>query len=63
MTRIFVSHASQDRPAFVDGFVELLRRHYLDTWFSPRDIAAGSWEQAIRDGLDLSDWFVVVCSG
>ena len=60
MSRIFISHTTADRPTFVDAFVERLRSHYLDTWFSPRDIPPGSWEQAIRDGLAECHWFLVV---
>ncbi len=62
MTRIFLSHASKDRDAFVNDFDEFLHRYYLDTWFSPRDIPAGSWHMAIRDGLALCDWFIVICT-
>src|ERR1700733_3114177 len=59
--RIFISHSSKDHQ-FVDELVELLRTHYLDTWYSPRDIPAGYWEEQIRAGLEACDWFLVVLS-
>jgi hypothetical protein len=61
MPRIFVSHSSKDR-RFADDLVELFRLHYLDSWYSNRDILAGAWEPEIYKGLDACDSFLVVLS-
>jgi hypothetical protein len=61
MTRIFVSHSGKDGE-FVDDLVELLRVHYLDTWYAKRDISAGRWEPEIYSALKTCDWFLVALS-
>ena len=61
MSRIFISHSNEDKE-FVDGLLELFRTHYLDTWYSKRDIPAGRWEPEIYNGLNVCDWFLVVLS-
>jgi len=61
MTHIFISHSGKDGE-FVDDLVELLRVHYLDTWYAKRDILAGRWEQEIHSALKACDWFLVVLS-
>jgi hypothetical protein len=49
MSRIFISHSSKDRQ-FADDLAELLRLHYLESWYSRRDILAGPWEPDIYKG-------------
>jgi TIR domain len=51
MPPIFLSHSSKDRQ-FADDLGELLRLHYLESWYSNRDIVAGAWEPEICKGLD-----------
>ena len=61
MPRIFLSHSSNDR-RFADDLAELLRLHYLESWYSNRDIVAGAWEPEIYKGLERCDSFLVVLS-
>jgi hypothetical protein len=61
MPRIFLSHSSHDR-RFTDDLPELLRLHYLESWYSKRDIVAGAWEPEIYKGLNACDSFLVVLS-
>ncbi len=61
MPRIFLSHSSKDRQ-LADDLAELFRLHYVETWYSQRDILAGPWEPEIDKGLDLCDSFLVVLS-
>ncbi len=61
MPRIFLSHSSKDRQ-FADDLAELFRLHYVETWYSNRDILAGPWEPEIYKGLDLCDSFLVILS-
>jgi len=61
MPRIFLSHSSKDRQ-LADDLAELFRLHYVETWYSNRDILAGPWEPEIYKGLDLCDSFLVVLS-
>lgn len=61
MPRIFLSHSSGDR-RFADDLAELFRLHYIETWYSDRDILAGAWEPEIYKGLEKCDSFLVVLS-
>ena len=61
MPRIFLSHSSKDRQ-LADDLAELFRLHYVETWYSNRDILAGPWEPEIYKGLDLCDSFLVILS-
>lgn len=61
MPRIFLSHSSKDRQ-LADDLAELFRIHYVETWYSNRDILAGPWEPEIYKGLDQCDSFLVVLS-
>jgi hypothetical protein len=59
--RIFISHSSHDRQ-LADDLAELFRIHYIETWYSKRDILAGPWEPEIYKGLDQCDSFLVILS-
>src|SRR6266436_3921115 len=61
MPRIFLSHSSKDRQ-LADDLAELFRLHYVETWYSKRDILAGPWESEIYQGLDQCDSFLVILS-
>src|SRR6202011_5571829 len=58
---VFISHCSADRK-FVDAAVHsFFKSHNIDTWFSPQDIPGGAdWYKHIMEGLNKSDWFVIV---
>ncbi len=62
-TRVFISHCVKDK-AFVDSKVhQFFKAHNIATWICTQDIAAGAiFQQHITDGLNKSDWFVVVLS-
>ena len=63
MTTVFVSHSSQDREFVERYLIPFLTAHGVRTWYCKESIASGShWERAIRDGLESSDWFLVVIS-
>jgi hypothetical protein len=63
MPQVFISHSSRDR-SFVEGeILPLLKRRGIATWYSEADIrTAEQWEKSIRQGLEGSDWFLVVMS-
>jgi TIR domain len=60
-TCVFISHAVADQD-FVDTAVhQFFEKHAIDTWYSSHDIAGGAnWLQQIMEGLNKSDWFVLV---
>jgi hypothetical protein len=61
MTRVFISHATEDRDFVEKEIISLLQRHGIQTWYSTDDIqTAAHWEQTIRLGLESCDWFLVV---
>ena len=61
MTRVFISHATKDREFVEKEIIPLLQRHGIQIWYSKDDIyTAADWEQAIRQGLESCDWFLVV---
>jgi cellulose biosynthesis protein BcsQ len=62
-TCVFISHAAADQQ-FVDTEVhQFFKNHDIATWYSSHDIAGGAnWLQEIMEGLNKSDWFVLVLS-
>jgi hypothetical protein len=61
-TRVFISYSTINQE-FVDKLVEVLRDHYIMTWYAPRNIEAGLWEERITEALRSEcDWFLVVLS-
>jgi len=61
--RVFVSHSHDDREFVEREIVALLRDHGVKVWYATEDIkTASQWEQSIRQGLQQSDWFLVVLS-
>ena len=60
--RVFISHASQDKP-FVRKLVQELEKHHLDVWFDEQEIKVGdSIVAKVSGGLKDSDYLVVVLS-
>lgn len=60
--RVFISHASRDKP-FVRKLVEELRKHHLKLWFDEQEIKVGdSIVSRISDGLRDSDYLMVILS-
>ena len=63
MPTLFVSHSTFDRPFVESQLIPFLNSHGVRTWYSKEAICSGSqWEKAIRDGLQSSEWFLVVVS-
>jgi hypothetical protein len=63
MSRVFISHSTKDRD-FVEGIlVPAIHGFGLETWYSKNDIkATDRWERSILNGLESSDWFLIVMS-
>jgi hypothetical protein len=60
---VFVSHATPDREFIERHLIPFLQGHGVKTWYCKEQIGTGAhWERAIRDGLESSDWFLVVVS-
>lgn len=61
MSQVFISHSSKDR-RFVEGeLIPLLRGRGIETWYATDDIPSGSlFEHEIKQGLESSDWMIVV---
>jgi RNA polymerase sigma factor (sigma-70 family) len=63
MPRVFISHSNEDCSFVEAELLPLLAKHGIDTWYSQVNIqTADQWEQKIREGLEESDWFLVVMS-
>jgi len=62
MTRVFVSHASQDKEAVAKLCAEL-SQHGIDAWSSFKDIKPGEeWNTAIENALETATHVIVVAS-
>lgn len=60
-TRVFVSHSTKNAK-IVDSLVERLRDHYITTWYAPRHMPGGYFQENIRYALNKCDWFLVALS-
>ena len=61
--KVFISHATADREFVEQVIIPFLERNGIGIWYSKKDIrTADQWERAIRKGLTVSDWFLVVMS-
>jgi hypothetical protein len=59
---LFLSHAHEDT-AFADHVVDVLVRHGVPTWYSPREIlGAQQWHDEIGAALRRCDAFAVILS-
>src|SRR5450759_2349829 len=62
MTRVFVSHCSEDN-YFVDFLIELLKFHRVDVWADRSDLRAGAtFPSDIEQALASCDTLLVVIS-
>lgn len=59
--RVFISHSHKDN-AFVTGFVEDLRKAGVSVWVDLSEIKHSDFLKMINEGLDQSDWCVLVLS-
>lgn len=63
MTKLFISHASEDKADFVEPLVEALRTVGFDVWYDKYELTIGdSLLQKISQGLRECDYGVVVLS-
>lgn len=60
-TKVFISHSTKDA-SFNHDFVTWLQDNYVNTWFAPRHIDGGYFEEDIRAALSECDWFLVILS-
>ncbi len=61
--KLFLSHASQDRP-FVNKLATFLAERKIPFWYSKRNlVGAQQWHDEIGRALKTCDWFSVVLSG
>jgi adenylate cyclase len=59
----FISHSHLDREFVERELITLLGENDINCWYSKDDIRGGdSWVRSINEGLDVSDWFVVLVS-
>lgn len=62
MTRVFISHCSEDN-YFVDFLVELLRYHHVEIWVDRSDLAPGrDFPSGIGNALATCDSMIVIVS-
>lgn len=63
MAKVFISHATEDRAFVENELVPELQQLGIEIWYSRTDIRAGTlYERSIREGLNSSEWFLVVVS-
>ncbi len=61
--KVFISHSTRDRDFVEQHIVGLLESNGIDTWYSKVSIqSASEWERSILNGLEQSNWFLVVMS-
>lgn len=59
MTRVFISHSSNDLELVKRELIEPLEAHGVRTWYAERDIPVGAdWDRSLQDGLKSCDWFL-----
>jgi len=60
---VFISHSTHDQPFIEREILPFLHDLGVQTWYSKVDIPlAGEWQPKIVEGLERSDWFLVVIS-
>ncbi len=61
MSKLFISHATADRPFVENELKGLLDALGFDVWFAEGNIqSAELWERSIKAGLEASEWFLLV---
>lgn len=63
MSRLFISHATDDRTFVENELLALLKALGFDVWLAEKDIiTAEHWERSILTGLKRSEWFIILLS-
>lgn len=63
MSRLFISHSTQDRAWVERELLGLISSLGLEPWFAEDDITtAEQWRRSIHRGLEQSRWFLLVMS-
>ena len=63
MSKVFVSHSSDDKLRIEREILPALRGHDIEYWYAPEGIEHyGEWEGQIPDALDVCDRLLVVMS-
>ena len=63
MSRLFISHATEDRDFLEQELAGLLHALGFDIWCAEEHIeTAADWEREIIRGLEISKWVVVLMS-
>lgn len=62
--RVFISHASEDKERFVNGFAEKLRQNGVDAWLDRWEMLPGDSlvDKVYEEGLKGTDAVIVVLS-
>ena len=62
--KAFISHASEDKPRFVESFATLLREFGVDAWLDKWEMQPGDSlvDRIFEEGIKSTDAFVVVLS-
>lgn len=60
--RVFVSMSNKDKRWVEGTLIDLLRRHFIETWYWRDPTGAGRLQAHIAQGLDGSDFFLLVLS-
>jgi hypothetical protein len=63
MSKLFISHATEDRTFVEDELLSLIKALGFDVWFAENKIStAEQWERSIRTALESTKWFLVILS-
>lgn len=63
MSKVFISHSSQDQSRIEKDLLPLLRSHGIEYWYSSENIpSASDWEKVIRRALSECEGFLVALS-
>ena len=63
MSKVFVSHSSDERQIVESRIISPLEERGIETWYSADQIPGGKeWQDSIRDALNRCEWFLVALS-
>ncbi len=63
MSKVFVSHSSDERQIVESRIISPLEERGIRTWYSADQIPGGEeWQESIREALNQCDWFLVALS-
>jgi len=61
MPKVFISHSTDDSNFVKNEIIFPLNSSGIETWYSQENIkTASDWENSIQQGLESSEWFLVV---